>query len=135
MSLTRALNKLICRVLIGVVLFAQFAVASYACPSAHAMGGASSAYQMATDAGDGMSNSYDDLDHQSPNLCAEHCKVGQQTTDTSPAPAISAPAQDVLYIVSQSIDAGTEGQPAVVPDPLLAVPPPPHAILHCVFRT
>lgn len=130
MHLTRALNKLICRVLIGVVLFAQFAVASYACPSGMAMdaGVMQQAAEAVATGGAG------DLDHQSPNLCAEHCKVGQQSSDTAPAPVIGGPVLDLLYVL-QSEDLVTANQPTDVPDPLLAVPPPPHAILHCVFRT
>ena len=37
MSLARALSKQICRVLSGVLLFAQCAVASYACPGLSGM--------------------------------------------------------------------------------------------------
>lgn len=134
MSLTRALNKLICRVLIGVVLFAQFAVASYACPSGMAMG-AGSMQQSSEDAADLLSSSPSDLDRQTPNLCAEHCKAGHQSSDTAPAPVVAFPVLDLLYALPQPDDAGAVALSAAVPDPLLAVPPPPHAILHCVFRT
>ncbi|MDG0854453.1 hypothetical protein [Roseateles puraquae] len=130
MRLTRALNKLICRVLIGVVLFAQFAVASYACPSGMAMGAG------AMDAADAVtSSSPSDLDYQTPNLCAEHCKIGHQSSDTAPAPVVALPMLDLLYALPQRDDVGAVALSAAVPDPLLAVPPPPHAILHCVFRT
>lgn len=134
MSLTRALNKLICRVLIGVVLFAQFAVASYACPSGMAMG-AGSMHQSSVDAADLLSSSPSDLDRQTPNLCAEHCKIGHQSSDAAPAPVVAFPVLDLLYALPQPDDAGAVALSAAVPDPLLAVPPPPHAILHCVFRT
>lgn len=134
MSLTRALNKLICRVLIGVVLFAQFAVASYACPSGMAMG-AGAMQQSLADVADDVSSNPSDLDHETPNLCAEHCKVGHQSSDTAPAPAVAFPVLDLLYALPQPDDAGAVALAVAVPDPLLAVPPPPHAILHCVFRT
>jgi hypothetical protein len=134
MNLTRALNKLICRVLIGMVLFAQFAVASYACPT----GGSADmpAGQHMVQSLDGAGTGGDsDLDHHSPNLCSEHCKVGQQSSDVSPAPVITAPALDLLYVLPFSDDAAVHGLTVAAFDPLLAVPPPPHAILHCVFRT
>lgn len=134
MSLTRTLNKLICRVLIGVVLFAQFAVASYACPSGMAMG-AAAMEQSSAEAADVVLSSPNDLDHQTPNLCAEHCKAGHQSSDTAPAPVVEFPVLDLLYALPQSDGAGAAKLSAAVPDPLLAVPPPPHAILHCVFRT
>lgn len=134
MSLTRALNKLICRVLIGVLLFAQFAVASYACPSGMAMG-TGPVQQASADAMDVVSSSPGDMDRQSPNLCAEHCKIGHQSSDTAPAPVVAFPVLDLLYALPQPDDAGAVASSIAVRDPWLAVPPPPHAILHCVFRT
>lgn len=129
MTLTRALNKLICRVLIGVVLFAQYAVASYACPSGMAVGAG------AVDVADVVSASLSDLDPQTPTLCAAHCKVGHQSGDTAPAPAVAFPVLDLLYAAPRIDDVGAVALAVAVTDPLLAVPPPPHAILHCVFRT
>lgn len=117
MSLTRTLNKLICRVLICVVLFAQFAVASYACPSGMAMGAG------AMDVADAVTSSPSDLDQQTPNLCAEHCKAGHQASDTAPAPVVAFPVLDLLYALPQPDDAGAVALSAAVPDPLLAVPP------------
>lgn len=134
MNFTRALNKLICRVLIGMVLFAQLAVASHACPVA-GFADMSAAQQVAEKLADAGTTGSTDLDHKSPNLCAEHCKVGQQSSDVSPAPVIAQPALDLLYVLSFSDDAAVHSLTIAATDPLLAVPPPPHAILHCVFRT
>ncbi len=143
MPLTRTLNQLICRVLIGLVLFAQFAVASYACPRGMGMGmdlgmtmetGVAPPAAEATDSSPAVSGS-GDLDQDAPNLCAEHCKTGHQSHDTAPVPVLFVPLLALRYVLTPADAIAAADQPATVPDPLLAVPPPPHAILHCVLRT
>ncbi|CAM3698467.1 hypothetical protein [Roseateles saccharophilus] len=134
MRFTRALNQLICRVLIGLVLFAQFAVASYACPTGE-YGSAHAPVHALEQVVDAASHGAGDLDHKAPNLCAEHCKTGQQANDASPAPVIAQPTPGLFYVLT-GVEADTAGAQAVAAtDPLLDVPPPPHAILHCVLRT
>ena len=132
MSRRRALNKLICQVLAGVFLFAQLAVAAYACPGLGRFGAV--AQQAAEMSAEGMPADCGQMDQKAPNLCAEHCKVGQQSSDNSPGPAVTAPALAVLYVLPVLAQIGTDGRPVATPDPLLAAAPPPHAILHCVLR-
>lgn len=129
MVFTRALTRLIGRLLIGVVLFAQLAVAAYACPKLEARGHVQQAMAMMNGCA-GMDMSQDDA-----NLCAEHCKVGQQSNDTARLPVAFTPVEALLYVLpdEQLAEADAEStQPA--PDPLLAAAPPPHALLHCVWR-
>jgi len=147
MTLTRALSKQICRVLIGVFLFAQFAVAGYACPSlsgtkAMADDGAMSSMARATETGDAMEESAamgpgcDQIDQDAANLCAEHCRFGQQSADTAPVPVVLAAIPTFLYSLPLE-PAPLLGSSRSMPAPdanLAAAPPPPHAILHCVFR-
>ena len=88
MGMTRATNKLISRMLMGVLLFAQLAVASYACPGLRGMQSVSSDAGIATlmaAAGAsldsqtaGMPPECDRMDPDAANLCAEHCRQGQQ---------------------------------------------------------
>ena len=147
MTFTRALNKQICRVLIGVFLFAQFAVAGYACPNlsgtkAMADGGDMSAMaesaataQDSMDKSVAMSPSCDQIDQDAANLCAEHYRFGQQSADTGPAPVVFAPVPALLYslpLEPEPISGSVRSFSAS--DAVLAAPPPPHAILHCVFR-
>ena len=135
MSLSRAFAKSIARLLIGVLLFAQLAVASYACPGltpvrTSANGAAATAVPAA------MPPGCDQMDPDAANLCAAHCQQGQQSADTASPPVLAASIPSFLYSIplepQQSLGSG-RSPPA--PDAgLAAAPEPPHAILHCVFR-
>lgn len=127
MSLPRAMSKLICRVLIGVFVFAQLAVAAYACPGLQQ--GSPQATEMQAMPG------CDQMDRSAANLCTEHCHFGQQSSDTAPVPVVIAPMLALLYVVLPAADAAggaAAGVPAI--DAPWPAPPPPHAILHCVLR-
>jgi len=72
------------------------------------------------------------MDPSSPNLCAEHCKYGQQS-DRCPTVDVPPALLTPLY--------ATVGAPAVAPRPCvtawlsaLVAASPPHAIAHCVWR-
>jgi len=127
MSLPRALSRSICRVLIGVFLFAQLAVAGYACPGL-GQGTSQAAETRAMPAG------CDQMDRDAANLCAEHCHFGQQSSDTAPMPVAIAPLPALLYMLPASDDADGATRPLPSANPLLDAAPPPHAILYCVLR-
>jgi hypothetical protein len=135
MLMSRALRRTVGRWLIGVLLLAQFAVASYACPglststAAHKGG---DAMVMAAD----MAPGCDQMDTKAVNLCAEHCRFGQQSSDTAPVPIVLAPVPTLLYSLPVE-PAHVLGSGQSVPSSDVseaAAPSPPHAILHCVFR-
>lgn len=145
MCLPRDLSKRICQVLIGVLLFAQFAVASYACPSlAGTRSVASGPTAMMVDAqapddaqgnSAAMAPSCDQMDPNARSLCIEHCRFGHQSADTAPASMVLAALPALLY----SLPAEPELAPGFsrslsAADASPAAPPPPHAILHCVYR-
>ncbi|HKX42583.1 MAG TPA: hypothetical protein VJO99_15610 [Burkholderiaceae bacterium] len=140
MTFTRALTRQLCRMLAGVLLFAQFAVAGYACPGlsgmrAMASGVMAEGAEMAEAKSTAMSPGCDQIDPGAANLCAEHCRYGHQSADTAPASLPIAPVPALLYLLPLepvSLPGHARARPA--PDPVLAVPPPPHAILHCVYR-
>lgn len=154
--MTSALKRLICRVLVGVLLATQFAVAAYACsgfgtqprageataavalsdlPSANL----SQADPVVSQLGmmdrliatpDGESGR---LDPTHPNLCIAHCQFGQQSADHTPAPAPFPVLLTALY----SLPPGDgETRLSATPAAYRATVPgdPPHAILHCCFR-
>ena len=148
--MSKSLLKAICRVLAGVVLFAQFSVATYACPGLEGMMAMASKAAMATPPGvdstgasDGahasMPPGCDQMDAGPTNLCAEHCHQGQQSADTAAVPEVAVGVPAVLYSLpfepQHAPDAlgSRRSRPAFGAD-LAAAPEPPHAILHCVFR-
>ena len=137
MELSRAIRKSISLVLMGVLLFAQLAVASYSCPRLGGMDPASMSVSVPELMSVGMAPGCDQLDPEAANLCAEHCHQGQQSADTAASPAVSAAIPTLLYLIPtepQHLPGSGRSAPAVG-DSVVAAPEPPHAILHCVFRT
>ncbi len=143
MLVTRAIRKAVSRLLIGVLLFAQFAVAGYACPQLSGMASMAegdSAMVMpaaaSSTSADNMAPGCDQIDQSAANLCTEHCRQGQQSADTTPAPVVLAAIPTLLYSLPlEPAHALGSGRSLPAPDAsLAAAPPPPHAILHCVFR-
>lgn len=138
----------ISRLLIGVLLFAQFAVAGYACPGLSGMSSMPKADDMMVMASEAspeaavaaesaeMAPGCDQIDQDAVNLCLEHCRHGQQSVDTAAVPVVLAVIPTLLY--SFPLEPASllgSGRPAQAFDvSLAAAPPPPHAILHCVFR-
>ncbi|MEO5882295.1 MAG: hypothetical protein ABIQ06_07750 [Caldimonas sp.] len=133
--------------LIGVLLFAQLAVAAYACPSlfgtaslAAASPEAIVADRMAqaggTAAADDISAHCGQIDRDAANLCAEHCHAGQQRADTTPAPTVPVAVDLLLYwLPFEATHMPPPGRSFAPPGArLAAAPPPAHAILHCVLR-
>ena len=99
MNLSRSISKSISRMLIGVLLFAQFAVASYACPKLSGIvatpdGKAVVVMPVAVVADTAatqpaaMPPGCDQMDPTAANLCAEHCRYSQQSVDTAPTPLV-----------------------------------------------
>lgn len=151
-SATQSLRRLICRVLIGVFVFAQFAVAAYACPELsgqvvdHPDRLPSVAVQVpsGTPAVDGSAHGlhadgnygYAAVDPGSPHLCMAHCQAGNQSADHTPAPTISPALLTVMYTLPPAEEAVVAR--AHRTNLLLGGPPgasePPHAILHCCLR-
>lgn len=131
----RSVLRVVARGLAGVLFMAQMTIAAYACPglskalanAASPPGAAAMAEQMP-----GCTGMSAQMDPDSANLCAEHCKYGQQSDH---APTLSVPAVLLTALYTT---------PAVPEPPLprsaatkwtaLPAASPPHAILHCVFR-
>ncbi len=141
MSTLRNLNRFIARLLIGVLVFAQLAVAAYACPAMSA-GSATGDAAHAAMLGQGMTSvtgadgmpGAPSLDPSQPNLCAAHCQTGQQNADGKPAPTVPPVLLASLYPV---VPAAPRAQPALALAAVDDPPPvasPPLAILHCCFR-
>jgi hypothetical protein len=129
----RPLLRGVARLMAVVLVFAQLAVAAYACPALQPVAVESPAaapMAMAEDASDCVRMA---LDPSAPNLCAEHCKYGQQSdrvTTVSVPPALLA----ALYPLVAPRAARPPPRPAAAPLEALVAASAPHAILHCVYR-
>jgi hypothetical protein len=137
MTMLRALKHWICRLMVGVILFAQMSVAAYACPSNMVSGNATADAITAMGAmvdceqmGEGMGRH---LDQANPGLCAEHCHPTQQSDHTQ-APTVSAALLIALYTVALMVDASRPDGLAPTADSRLHAAPQPLSILHCCFR-
>lgn len=142
MRLSRSLTSQICRVLIGVLLFAQLAVSAYACPGLTPkaasmgadMGMSMPIAHQATDS-DKAASGCNQMDPDAANLCLEHCRAGHQSSDTAPVPVHFAATPALLYVIPAEPELLAGSSPSLLAaDPLISSAPPPHAILHCVLR-
>lgn len=124
MLLDRPFRNALCRFMAGVVLCAQLAVSAFACPGPQAMTTVvmPGCPDMAVDAA-------------SPSaLCAAHCQQGQQS-DQTPSPALPAVVMARFYTLPEPAEPAVPAQRLTAPHRALAAADPPHAILHCCFRT
>ena len=143
--MTRRSHRRLSWVLVGALLYAQAAIALYACPLqaatlnpvlpttaakgvVHDTGGVAAAAPMAGCHGMGATT-----DPDSAALCAEHCQFGQQSNQ---APTLSVPVAMLTELyVTPPLPEPTVASHQVVADPgAVAATGPPHAILHCTFR-
>ncbi|KPV06484.1 hypothetical protein APR50_09740 [Variovorax paradoxus] len=148
--MTRGLVRMVARGLIGLLLFSQLAIAAYACPalSAGLAGGSTTEMSMAQDAVAATDDARDSAmqgspcadmvgatDRASGNLCAEHCKYGQQSdhASTLTVPVVLLTA---IYPMTPWVpETASPPRPAAASLSALVAASPPHAILHCVYRT
>lgn len=147
-SVTLAFKRLICRVLIGVFVSAQFAIAAYACPElsgsitaaapqAHSVSSATAMDAHGSMAGLKMDgNGRAVIDPSLPHLCMGHCQFGDQSADHTPAPVVSPALLTAMYTLPPADEAAASRVPRA--SSLRGGPPgagdPPHTILHCCLR-
>ncbi|MFZ2651932.1 MAG: hypothetical protein WA210_17685 [Burkholderiaceae bacterium] len=132
--MTRSLLRSVARGLVGVLLFAQMAIASYACPGLGAALSLSTPMaplgQSPDDAGPGSAGA---MDPASPNLCAEHCRYGQQS-DQVPSITLPGVTLTALYVTTLVPVAAVAPRRAAASVDALVAASRPHTILHCVYR-
>jgi len=128
--MTRSLSRFLARFLIASLLFAQLAVAAYACP---------------LEVADGMSPAMSDMaemqdcaqmsqhDKAAPNLCAEHCHPAQQLTPHANVPSVPM-ALPVGFFVPLPVSESSAPPMVRYADVLTLASSPPHTLLHCCFR-
>ena len=146
--MTRSFLRAVARCLVGGLLMAQMAIAAYACPalSSGATGNMQTSAPSASLDGPGQADAAVSMAHHGncgdmagtmdaslPNLCAEHCKVGQQSDK---APTLTTPAAVLTALYAMPL----VPQPALPPRSAagtlsaLVAASPPHTVLHCVYR-
>lgn len=138
--MTRGFLRSVCRALIGVVLLAQMTVAAYACPglaSGSKMNGVMDSAtptdaaidQQAADCA-GMAGP---IDPELANLCAEHCRHGQQS-DRAATLTVPAALLSPLYMAAPAPAPALAPRPAADTVSARTAASPPLAIRHCCFR-
>jgi hypothetical protein len=128
--MTRGWRKLVSRLSLVALVFAQLALAAHACPglgpgSGLAALSADTASAVQPCKGGGPSHS---------NLCHQHCKQQSQSTNVS-VPDVPCPLALPLLAVIAYSKVCILPQAALQPELLTRVSSPPPAILYCVFRT
>ena len=114
MMLTQASRRAICRLLIGVLVSTQLAIAAYACSgtpravrteqdqptsAAAAMADHNGVGPVASDPATAASQG-GGRNRALPSLCVAHCQYGQQRADHTPAPAVPAALLASLYMLA-----------------------------------
>lgn len=120
----RTINSAIARVCMAMVLFAQLAIAAYACePSKH---------QSAVAVEQAAMQDCEERDSNTTNLCREHCKAGNQAAEM---PSFAVPPPGVRFGVIPDLDRVSPAAVLNVLKSLIqsAAQPPPQ-ILFQVFR-
>ena len=131
--------------MIGLVLFAQLSVASYACPAMSDQ--PTEAREAATSAAMDMPDSSrvaklqpavagtpEQLDANAATVCVEHCRFGQQSNASTPAPVIQAAFLLPLYLLRLEPLAPTHARAEAAIERPMTMAAPPLAVLHCCFR-
>ena len=132
---SRNLRCFVARLLVGVLLFAQLAVAAYACTAAMPDPALAGSVDSSAMVGHGAAAPPTHIDPDQPALCLAHCRSGQQTAGVEPLP-IPPLALVAGYFTLESIGLGAEMRGRHV-DSAGGVPPiadPPQRILHCCLR-
>jgi len=140
--MTKVFTNWVCRVMVGVVVFAQMSIAAYACPATSGsaqgpLGSAPTAASVLTGL-DGMApgadSSPEPMHPSSPALCAAHCDFGNQSADHASTPtAQPALITTVYFLAALAVPAVPAGAAFDQPGPPSAGSRP-LAILHCCFR-
>ncbi len=135
--MTRALAQTIAKVLAASLVCAQLLVAAYACPWL-ASGIVSSvdtvavAHAQPSDTQPACHQTAPPTDSGPSNLCAEHCKYGQQSDRCA---TIDVPVALLTPLYATVGTAPSAPRPCVTAWlSALVAASPPHALAHCVWR-
>jgi len=136
MLIPRAVSRFVAQLMLGVLVFAQMAVAAHACPVMSGQTGDASGRLIAMGANPAPDVTGNDGAAKSApqSLCTAHCQAGQQSADSKPAPSPPLALLTIRYALPMLEHGGEDArQLAATNDPSLAADPP-HAVLHCCLR-
>jgi hypothetical protein len=136
MNIAQRLRRRIAAALAFAVLFAQMALAAYACPGQDGTLPLRSA-SMAGMACEEMTAGAAAVDPQQPALCYQHCQpdAGQQAYDFTPTLASFAASFALLFVVDAANPQTAEKSAWAERRRLRErAPPEPHSVLHCCWR-
>ena len=127
----RAFQRLAATIGIAAMMFSQLAVAAYACPELTGqtvnVQAAMADHQPSTMAGD-----CEMLDANNPNLCQQHCQIGNQTV--TGATHVVSMAMPILLTVVEPLQPASALQLITLPVLREREPGPPPLIRFQVFR-
>ncbi len=131
----RTLRRIVARLLVGVLVYAQLAVAAYACMSASpgATGVQTGGDSAMVDHGGQAQAQHVDPDQ--PALCVAHCRKGQQNVGAEPMPIpplALATGYFTLEPMASSTSANAKHMALAGSIPPIA--DPPQRTLHCCLR-
>ena len=130
--MTRALKLLVARIGIAALLFAQLALAAYACPVTAGPVEASHA-AMADDAHGAMPGC-DESGPDNVNLCLQHCEASGWTVQPTPQPPVTAVALLPVVFVAPVPPARDDIVPHTLATLLERETSPPPLLRFCVLR-
>ena len=135
---SRTLLKRIASSLLCALLFTQLAVAAHPCPKTASANTTAQAPAAGADAAArAMPDCHDPTGAADPtltNLCAEHCKQGQQSDRATLAVVVPPALLNALYDTLAVSAPARARPPAGAWLSALVAASPPHAIAHCVLR-
>ena len=144
--MTRGFLRALARGLVGVLITAQMAIAAHACPALLSPSAVNQQISAAGDSADerreailgtpmGRASNCDDVTGAmgplSTNLCAEHCKYGQQSDH---ALTLNAPMAVLIALYTNLLVPEPPPRLAAATMSALVAASPPHTLLHCVYR-
>lgn len=135
-NVTRSLRVRVIGMLSMVILFAQVAVAAYACPAA-ASGADAPTQDMAGMPCAEMMSAGVALDPEQPMLCMQHCQFGSthQVADHVSPVFVQATALPPLFTVEFNVRPDAILSSWAEDERLRSRPPPlAHSIAHCCYR-
>ncbi|HCY62194.1 MAG TPA: hypothetical protein DHV59_05060 [Oxalobacteraceae bacterium] len=135
MRLSRSSRFATALVALVCVLFAQLAMAAYACPGLQIAEWEGMAEQMAADAGQHGMPDCETMDTEQPAMCHAHLQAGDQSLDKPGTPHLPAAVAQPLMSALVSIDAAYLPAASHAHAPWLRRSSgPPLSIQHCCFR-
>jgi hypothetical protein len=135
MKLVRRSRVVAALIALMSILFAQMAVAAYACPDTQPSQGMTSDLEYRAAAEQRHSPDCEELDSESPSLCHAHGQVGKQSLDKPPVPNVAPFGAMTLLVAIVRNDARSfDGIRTIDPFTLRRTTAPPLSIRNCCFR-